>query len=246
MIWRKGSSKMKCYISSSCSTKILFPEVMKELVDVGFRSINIVQHAIDLSNKLGNNMYSLHPGYKHELLPKMIDGFFIKEVQTENCNARDVFYQTVRDVAAANRGTSFKIAIENLSPKNSAEIYSFLCGPDDIMDFLGHFQDVPAVGILLDLGHLNIAAQILGFDKYEVLDKLFSSYGDRIFEIHVSDNDGTKDFYRISALDSWQIEYLTTKSAGLKEVPVVMEWQACASRDSFDRYERIRERLENA
>ena len=202
----------------------------------------MIKSVIGLSEELGINLYSLHPGFKHDLIPEKKEGFFIK--YNEECNKREDFYQTLKSVQFTV-GENFKIAVENLSPKAPDDIYSYLCTPNDIKDFLEYFDNMPNIGILLDLGHLNVASNLLNFDKYEILNWLFSNYSGRIFEIHISENDGSKDLHRISELDSWQIKFLVDHRKNLKDIPLVLEWHNTPNEDAFERYKMIAELLED-
>lgn len=282
---------MRCYISSSCSSKNSLYDAISELYGFGFKRIeltgnikycenieniicnfrelnnidfiihnylpfqrgdfvlnlatthpcnkektlNLIENAVRFSKKIGKNLYSLHPGFRHDLLPQSDDGFFIKSAV--NCNSRDDYYKTLEEISHNMAKDNFKIAVENLAPKDSNEIYSFLCSKEDIFEFMTNFSGMPNVGMLLDLGHLNVASHILNFDKYELLDELFCNYQSRIFEIHVSENNGLKDTHNISTLDSWQIDYLLTHGRVLGDIPVVLEWHNCASEEAFKIFE---------
>ena len=46
------------------------------------------------------------------------------------------------------------------------------------------------------------------FDKDEFLKKIVDKYGDRIFEIHISENDGVRDLHSRIYKDSWQLKAL--------------------------------------
>ena len=62
--------------------------------------------------------------------------------------------------------------------------------------------------LLIDLGHLTISSNLLKFDKDEFLKKIIDKYGDRIFEIHISENDGVRDLHSRIDKDSWQLKAL--------------------------------------
>ena len=49
------------------------------------------------------------------------------------------------------------------------------------------------VGILIDLGHLNISSKIYSFNKMECLEKILDNYSDKIKQINISDTNGLKD-----------------------------------------------------
>jgi len=210
--------------------------------EIKLKTVKQIKYSIDLSKRLGKSIYSLHPGFKNDLLPKLRDLFFIKA--NNKFNRKKDFYQTLNSILDQEIDSDFKIAVENLHPKNSFEVYSFLCTPDDIDSFLIYFNEISNVGILLDMGHLNIAANMLNFGRCKMLDNLFGKYYKKIFEIHISENDGTKDSHNISQVNSWQIEYLQGCKKYLKDVPLVLEWHNCASGEAFKRYEIIRNRLE--
>ena len=49
---------------------------------------------------------------------------------------------------------------------------------DDLM------HSLPKVGLLLDLGHMNISSRLMGFDR-KILDEYLTKYGDRLLEVHI-------------------------------------------------------------
>lgn len=206
------------------------------------RTLHSIENTVQLLRKLGEDLYTIHPGFKNDLFPELKDGFFTKDEKLHNC--KEDFYSAIDYIIKGIIKDNFKIAIENLHPKSSNELYSFLCTPDDISQFLKYYQNKSNVGLLLDLGHLNITAGLLGFNKYEILDKLFCSYANKIFEIHISDNNGLKDLHSVSNIDSWQVYYLEKNKRYINDIPVVMEWHNSASKKSFIVYEMIKERLE--
>jgi sugar phosphate isomerase/epimerase len=201
----------------------------------------LIQNAITLSRKLGKALYSIHPGFMHDLGPEQHDNFFVKIAPEPN--SRDTFYHALQDIVRPMLPNNFRIAVENLAPRSSQETYSFVCTPGDIFDFLDYFEDAPNIGLLLDLAHLNIAARMRRFNKDQVLDTLLDVYLDRIFEIHVSENDGFKDFHQVSDLDSWQIQFLLENRTRLGDKNVTFEWRHSSTRETFHRFEMIKDRL---
>ena len=59
---------------------------------------------------------------------------------------------------------------------------------------------------LVQFGFLNI--ELSGGTKFDLIDWIFTNYPDKVFEIHVSENNGNRDSHEISEVDSWQIELL--------------------------------------
>jgi len=285
------------YITSLCSAKKRIVDSVKELIDLGFRNIeltggtrfyaeveeglldlkktyqlnflihnyfppqpedfvlnlassdlnlrnkarDLIKKAVVLSKKFGNNLYTLHPGFMNNLLPTLESGFFIKE--NKRVTSREDFYRALDFILGDIVGSDFKIAVENLCPKSFNDRYSFISSLEDIEQFLGYYADRANVGVLLDLGHLNIASQLIGFDKNKVLADMISRFKERIFEIHLSENNGKADFHNISSIDSWQIEFLSKNKEFIKSIPVVLEWQGCAGPLAYERFKIIQDRL---
>ena len=62
------------------------------------------------------------------------------------------------------------------------------------------------VGLLLDLGHLNISSNLLDFNRNNFLEKFIELYGNRLLEVHISENNGIKDEHLPLEKSSWQLE----------------------------------------
>jgi len=57
---------------------------------------------------------------------------------------------------------------------------------------------------LLDLGHLKVTSHWLSFDKYEFIDKV----KDRVFAIHIHENNGLVDEHKALDESSWCLEVI--------------------------------------
>ena len=68
--------------------------------------------------------------------------------------------------------------IENLFPL-PGDGRALFCSLDEIFEFMNNVPQ--SVGLLLDLGHLNISSNILGFDRNSFIDKYFTHFGDRVW-----------------------------------------------------------------
>jgi sugar phosphate isomerase/epimerase len=68
-------------------------------------------------------------------------------------------------------------------------------------DFLRTFVDVgsQSLGLLVDVGHLKVTANALGFSRHEFLDTV----GGHVVAFHLSDNDGMDDQNLPFGDDAW-------------------------------------------
>jgi uncharacterized protein (UPF0276 family) len=106
-----------------------------------------------------------------------------------------------------NNGEKVYIGIENLFPSAEGENFSFFCGPEEIEEvFENDVVKSTDLGILIDLGHLAISSNILGFDRGGFIDDIVEKYGDRIYEVHFSENNGSIDQHAAINEDSWQLK----------------------------------------
>ena len=68
-----------------------------------------------------------------------------------------------------------------------------MCSFEEIDEILNiPFIKKSNLGIILDLGHLNISSNILNFDK-NFLNKIIDLHSDKIYEVHISENQGEFD-----------------------------------------------------
>lgn len=210
------------------------------------KSGKLVKEAVALSKKLGTDLYTVHAGYTRNLIPRRTGMYFTEgtTVRLKSKNKLDALYESLEVLMENVIGKKFRIGIENLFPISADENYSLLCSPDEIIQFLSHYKDRKNIGLLFDFGHFNVASHYLGFDRVEGADKIFRLFSEKIFEIHLSDNDGRGDFHRITRPDSWQVEFLRARKRQLKGVPVVFEWFDAAGENDYERYRKITEILE--
>ena len=209
--------------------------------DLKEKTLNMIEQAIDLSRKFGKDLYSLHPGFKNDLILGQKGKFFLNG--NEKSNRKENIYQMVDILVNKFSANGFRIAIENLCPIVLNILHTFITTPSDIEEFLNYYKNRQNIGFLLDLGHLSVAANYFKFDKKEVLDDLFSKYPDKIFELHISENDGRIDSQKVSLIDSWQIEFLTKNREALKDIPIVFEWHYSASPLAYERFKIIKDKL---
>lgn len=198
--------------------------------------------AIDIAAKVDAPFYSVHAGFcihlKPEDLGQKLQG---KEISKEK--AKVTFYESVKLLGeyAATKGVT--VAIEN----NVASAFNLREGRNDLLlgvtgddlEELMQVVNMPNVRLLLDVAHLRVSANSLGFDAIAAIKKI----APWIIACHLSDNDGQTDSNQVLTSQSWFWEplakYLKTKPVWILEVyeitPDVIHEQLSLMRSEFGR-----------
>lgn len=205
-------------------------------------SIELIENALTTAKLLGAVVYAFHPGYIIEMSPEKKGGYFdYSNSKPHNKESKEkFFYKRFNELLGKLPRDVTPIAIENLFPFSESEDFSLFSRPDEIFRFLDYYSEYPKVGLLLDLGHLNVSSYHLGFDKYLFLENLFEQYSHKIFQIHLSDNDGTADQHNVTSESSWQVSLIKEHFDILSDIPMTLEWLGTENtREYFNRYEKI-------
>ena len=174
----------------------------------------IILNAVNLAKKTGVKTYAFHPGYYREAeinakgyfdffgnsRKKFDDGFEI---------FKNDFVGFYKSLNIDNENSEVFLGFENLFPNADGTNDSFMCSYTEISRIFDYAaKEKINLKLLIDLGHLAIAANILKFDRYEFLQKIIDNYGDRVFEIHISENDQKNDLHNRIDTNSWQLDAL--------------------------------------
>lgn len=176
-------------------------------LDAGDREATrrLVDGVLALSEPSGTPVYGIHTGYVGKAMA-LSDGMFaFDETASDYAAAVDAAVAFINETAPRFQARGVVFALENLFPATKRR-HSLFCSLEEIDEIM---NQVPAsVGLLLDLGHLNISATLLGFDRMAFLDRFLARYGDRLVEVHISENNGEKDEHLPLYADSWQFGVL--------------------------------------
>jgi sugar phosphate isomerase/epimerase len=166
-------------------------------------SIDHCKKAIDLASALQCPFYSLHAGFCFRAAPAHLGRKITAVSLIPKEEARRVFIHSLQLVADYARKKNVRIAIENHVVEadnrvNGENPYFLGVTADDLLELVADVQR-ENVGVLLDLGHLKVSANTLGFSPEEFIEKL----SPKIIAIHFHDNNGIKDEHSGIAGDSW-------------------------------------------
>lgn len=187
-----------------------FPSPKKDFVlniatsnkDIFKKSVNLVNKAINFSNFINSNIYGIHAGYLSDSYADKNGNFIFENKDIGYLKSLENSVNFINEIIDNARKKKVKVLLENLFPFNNKE-KSLFCTFNQINDLI---KELPHdIGILLDLGHLQITCNYFSLDKNKELDKILNMFGDRIYEIHISENDGIKDSHKVIKNNSWQI-----------------------------------------
>lgn len=185
------------------------------------KSLNHCRQALKLCQTLGIPFYSVHAGFLVDLKPDDLG----KKQSGRPFIDREKGLKIFNDSIAQLLNFNVDLLIENnvnsrenlIEGKN--QLY-LLAEPEETQRFLMTINN-PRLGLLVDLGHLNVSSNQLHFDKYQYLEKLHPW----IKAFHLSANDGINDDGRPFTQTEWFIESLKTFPRTVKIIEINNKYQ---------------------
>ncbi len=171
-------------------------------------SLKLAKKAIKLSSRLGAKFYSFHAGFLID--PKITSlGKKIKEKLeiTPRKTAKKNFIKSVNHLSNYAKNYNVDLLIENnvLTKKN---YFRFNSNPFlfvDEKEINSVMPNLPKnVKLLLDVGHLNVSAKTLKFDKINFINKC----NKWIKGYQLSENNGLEDENRPIKSNSWFLKHI--------------------------------------
>ncbi|MFW6074360.1 MAG: DUF692 family multinuclear iron-containing protein, partial [Chloroflexota bacterium] len=139
----------------------------------------------DCIGETGSPWFSVHLGFASEAV--RFEDHMLPE--SEPLDREALLKRFTENLTRARDACPVPLIVENLDycPEGA---YEHVCEPQ----FIRSIAEAAGVGLLLDIGHLQVSASWLGFDVFEALDVMPL---DRVCEIHISsprplDGHGTK------------------------------------------------------
>ncbi|MFK8029516.1 MAG: sugar phosphate isomerase/epimerase family protein [Gammaproteobacteria bacterium] len=169
---------------------------------VGDRSVAHVEQALEWSVALGGDRYSFHAGFL--LDPKVNE--LGQRIPSRSLFDRDqsieAFVGRVTRLAGIADRAGIALMIENnvLSANNAREFPTnplLMCDPHECQTIMARMPE--NVGLLIDVAHLKVSANSLGFDPAD----MFALCNDKIVAYHLSDNNGLEDSNQPFDSEAW-------------------------------------------
>lgn len=193
------------------------------------RSVQFAREAISACVELGCDIYTIHGGYLSD--PSLDFGFKESKIISQREGLR-LFFRSLEQVCRCARDAGVAVAVENNPCMPELQGKLLFC---DASDFEKMFAE-PAfhdVSVLLDLGHLKVSGQVMGFDPDDFIEFVES----KVTLLHVNDNDGVVDTHGTFTEHDWCISAIL--SHGLENRNMVVEVLS----DSLDEVLRCRDIL---
>jgi len=168
------------------------------------RSIKHIKTAIDFCNKIDGKLYTFHPGFLTDPQGSNISDqnydFQWDERQLNNTNykqAKRNMYRALDEVAAYSKSKNIRVAIETEGSLNKKD-HLLMQRPEEYEEFMENYS-LSDIGINLNIGHLNLAANAFDFKRSDFID-LIQNY---IAAMELSHNDGVEDQHQPLQPDGW-------------------------------------------
>lgn len=170
---------------------------------------DFVERSMAFVTALAVPYYSIHAGFRADFSS---DAGGLLHEKSRQTFSLDGIAENVRWFSS--RWPTIPLALENLYPNNGNTTCGFMMSPDEIGEAL---EKIPAISLLLDLGHLKVSARLMGFDYPAAVERIFTQYGSRIVEIHLSENDGLVDDHYPIRVDSDQYLIIKNRAGFIRE-----------------------------
>jgi len=182
------------------------------------RSLDFVLAALDLAARLDAPYYSVHAGFVVDPLEMGPTSFRFPPLPSpdEPRRAMERFIETIKPAVSHAESVGVGLLVENNVCPADLRGKLLLQTADEFHELLDACPSA-SLGVLLDTGHLKVAARTFGFECADFVDAL----GPYVKVVHIHDNDGRLDTHEPIGPGSWAARILD--SPPLADVPVVVE-----------------------
>lgn len=185
------------------------------------RSQELCRRAIDLCAELGAPFYSVHAGFRAAIKPESLGKPLEYDEIIPYDRAFATFIDSIKSLVAYARRQRVALLIEpnvvaEFNALNGRNELMLICDAEEIVHLAECIND-PTFGILLDMGHLNVTAHVLDFDRKAFIE----TTAPYVKAYHIHDNDGYADTHQPVKPGSWILNILPKPI--FSGLPVVIE-----------------------
>ena len=167
------------------------------------QSIEHCKNALLLSNTLEAPFYSVHSAFAARLRPEHLGSRILDAPPIPRQKAYQTFVSSVHELCKFASKLGIGLLVENnvVAPFNLVDGRNdllLMATADEMLEFhadVGH----DALGFLIDVGHVNVTARTLGFDRVSFIDRVAPF----VRAFHLSENNGEEDENKPISSDAW-------------------------------------------
>jgi sugar phosphate isomerase/epimerase len=196
------------------------------------RSLDLVKQALELTARINAPFYSVHAGFITDPVGFGTTSFIfpMPKSESEVSDAKQQFVVSLNQILLWAKQLGVRLLIENNVCTPDLQGKLLLQTGDEFLELFKVIPD-PALGILVDTGHLNVSAHTIGFDCVSFID-MVKPY---ICAFHIHENNGNEDTHTPITVESWVVDVLQQSS--FSNIPVVIEAK-------FQNIEKIQEHVD--
>jgi len=168
------------------------------------KSLSHIKNAINFAKSIDGKLYTFHPGFltdpKGSNLFNNNYDFQWDENQLSKSNhqkANKLMYSMMDEIVKYSQSKKIKIAIETEGSLNKKD-HLLMQKPEEYEEFMSKYS-FSDIGINLNIGHLNLAANAFDFNRYDFVN-LIQNY---ILAMELSHNDGQEDQHLPLEKENW-------------------------------------------
>lgn len=201
------------------------------------KSLAQAKKSIKLCHRLHSDLFSVHAGFITD--PAFgVSHFDFSAVngkadyETAFCN----FTEAIGELLDYAVPLDVKVAVENNVCLRGFDEHLLLTRTSE---FERLFAEIPStnLGINLDLGHLNVSAKSLSFERHEFIETI----KEKVFSVHLHDNDALTDSHQPLGEDSWIMPLLGEENID-EQAPLVLEMHNLTIDRIFSQVDLIKKR----
>ena len=175
--------------------------------EIRYKSIALASQALEITSRFNMRHYAVHAGMRVDPNPSELGSQFLARDLVDEKISMNLFIESITSLTHLAKRLGVELLVENhVSNLQNLEVYGenvfLLSSLDQILSFYNEYG--AETRLLLDVGHLNVSSNALGFSKIEA----FQTLHGRIGGYHLHDNDGVSDQHNAFGESAWFIPFL--------------------------------------
>lgn len=175
--YEENSQKILAHLNNNFILHNYFPRPLEDFTInlastdsvIRGKSIDHVLNALRISDQFNLPFYAVHSGFRVDILPTQLGGKFNANGLVEYDRSYEIFKKSLETILAKTARYKTTLLIENnvITEENmntSEDNPLLMCEGSEFMRLFSDIKD-ERLGILIDVGHINVSAHALKFDK---------------------------------------------------------------------------------